>query len=85
MKISYSKNFITYAKKLSPFVKKALTERITIFSSNPLHPLLFNHPLKGKYREYRSINITGDYRALYLLRGDEIVFDHVGTHPQLYG
>jgi len=46
---------------------------------------LRDHQLKGKYKQYRSINITGDYRALYLLRGDEAIFDVVDTHSQLYG
>jgi len=38
---------------------------------------------------YRSINITGDWRALYTIKGDgkggEIaVFEILGTHSQLY-
>lgn len=85
MKISYSKNFIKQAKKLPAPVRKTLLERITLFTINPFHPLLSDHPLKGKFKEYRSINITGNYRALYLLRGDEAIFDQVGTHSQLYG
>lgn len=85
MRISYSKNFVKQAKKLPAPVQKALIERITLFGINPLHPLLCDHPLKGRHKEYRSINITGDYRALYLLRDDEVIFDQTGTHSQLYG
>lgn len=82
---SYSKLFIKQAKKLNPEVRKKLQERIAMFSDNPLNPLLRNHTLKGKYKEYRSIDVTGDVRALYLQRADEAIFDTVGTHSQLYG
>jgi addiction module RelE/StbE family toxin len=85
MYISYSKNFIKQAKKLSPELRKRLQERIALFDDNPLHYLLRNHALNGKYRLYRSIDITGDVRALYLQNDDEVIFDAVGTHSQLYG
>lgn len=85
MKISYSKNFIKQSKKLNKSVRLRLIARIEIFNKNPLDQELNNHPLKGKYKRYRSINLTGDYRALYLVIGDEAVFDVVGTHSQLYG
>lgn len=85
MKIAYSNNFIKHSKKLDKSIKLRLIERIATFSKNPLDPVLNNHPLKGKYKNYRSINITGDYRALYLENDDEVIFDEVGTHSQLYG
>ena len=85
MTISYSKNFLKQAKKLSPKLRQKLQNSLRKFVSNPLHPDIRNHQLKGKYKEYRSIDVTGDVRALYLQREDEAVFDAVGTHSQLYG
>lgn len=85
MKISYSKNFIKQSKKLNPKIRIKLIDRIKTFNENPLHPTLRNHQLRGKYKEYRSIDITGDVRALYLQREKEAIFDAVGTHSQLYG
>ena len=85
MTISYSKDFIIQAKKLSPKLRQRLQARIVSFSDNPLHPLLRNHALKGRYKQYRSIDITGDVRALYLQKENEAVFDVIGTHSQLYG
>ncbi len=85
MKISYTKNFVKLFKKLSPKLRVQIIERITLFSVNPLDPQLRDHRLKGKYKQYRSIDITGDYRALYLLQGDEVIFDVVGAHSHLYG
>jgi YafQ family addiction module toxin component len=85
MTISYSKNFIKQSKKLDKTIKQHLFERIELFSNNPLDSKLNNHPLKGKYKKYRSINVTGDFRALYLTQKDIVIFDVVGTHSQLYG
>lgn len=85
MKITYSREFIKQAEKLSPKLQLQLYERIMLFRDNPLNPRLRNHALKGKYSVYRSINITGDYRALYLQLENEAIFDKIGTHSQLYG
>ncbi len=85
MTISYSKNFVKQAKKLSPELRKKLLEQIETFSENPLHPPLRNHQLKGKHKAYRSIDVTGDMRALYLQKEHEGIFDTVGSHSQLYG
>jgi addiction module RelE/StbE family toxin len=85
MHISYSKNFIKQAKKLSPELRKKLQERVILFSDSPLYPILRNHALKGKYKQYRSIDITGDVRALYLQKDNETIFYSIGTRSQLYG
>ena len=85
MTISYSKNFIREAQKLNKQQRQKLQERIGLFSKNPLHPVLRNHALKGAYKAYRSIDVTGDVRALYLQKEDEAIFDTVGTHSHLYG
>jgi addiction module RelE/StbE family toxin len=85
MTISYSKNFIKQAKKLKPQQRDRLQENLQKFASNPLHPDLRNHQLRGKHKAYRSIDITGDVRALYLQLENEAIFDTVGTHSQLYG
>lgn len=85
MKIRYSKGFIRQAEKLPPKLQLQLYERMNLFRKDPLSSKLSNHPLRGKYSAYRSINITGDYRALYLQKENEVIFDRIGTHSQLYG
>jgi len=59
-----------------------------MFLNNPSNPQLRNHPLKGALGGYNSINITGDWRALYTEEklDDEIIitFEMIGTHSQLY-
>ena len=85
MTIQYSKNFIKQAKKLSPKIQAQLQSRLKLFTTDSMQPILRNHPLSGKYKDYRSVDITGDYRALYLQKENEVIFDRIGTHSQLYG
>jgi addiction module RelE/StbE family toxin len=67
-------------------VQEALTERLLLFLNEPFHPILNNHRLKGELRAYRSINITGDWRAIYeLLDENTFRFVDIDTHHNLYG
>ncbi len=85
MKIRFHKNFEKQFNKLKTSEKKKAKERLQLFLENQFNPILENHPLKGKYVDYRSINITGDVRAIYkLLKEDECVFVAVDTHSNLY-
>lgn len=85
MAIAYTRTFIKQSKKLSPELRQQLQDRILLFIKNPLNPTFRNHALKGKYKDYRSINITGDIRAIYLQSNNETIFSAVGSHSQLYG
>jgi len=85
MKIRFHQNFDKQYKKLRSAEKKKTLERLRVFLENPFDPLLDNHPLRGKYADYRSISITGDLRALYKFLGDnECIFVIVDSHSNLY-
>ena len=85
MKVVYSKQFLKSATKLQPKIRDKLAERIELFATNPLDARLRNHPLHTPYKGSYSINITGDYRAIYNLVDDQTaLFTHIGTHSQLY-
>ncbi|MBI2330404.1 type II toxin-antitoxin system mRNA interferase toxin, RelE/StbE family [Candidatus Daviesbacteria bacterium] len=58
--------------------------RLELFIINQFHPQLNNHSLTGKYKGNRSINITGDWRAIYSEEKDSVIFELLGTHSQLY-
>jgi len=64
MKIRFHKNFKKQYKKLNKKEQEKVQQRLELFLENPFHPQLNNHPLKGKYTDYRSIDITGDLRAI---------------------
>ncbi len=85
MKIRFHKNFEKQYAKLRVSEKKKAQDRLQLFLQNPSNPQLNNHPLKGKYLDYRSINITGDLRAIYkYISEDECIFVAVDTHSNLY-
>ncbi len=87
MTIIFHKNFQKQYKKLRPTVKTRVKERIEVFRKDPYDPELRNHPIQGKkYHGYRSVDITGDVRALYIEKdGELIIFGFIGSHSQLYG
>jgi len=85
MVIETTKGFDKQYSKLNFKVKTAFKRRVELFKANPFDFSLRNHTLKGKYLGYRSIDITGDVRALYTTQGDTIIiFGFIGTHSQLY-
>ena len=85
MNIRFHRNFEKRYARIPPSVRKQFKERSDVFMRNPYDPILQNHALKGKYQGYRSINITGDYRAVYkFIDGNMIIFVDLGTHSELY-
>ena len=85
MNLVFHKRFDKMASKLSKTTKTKMVNRITLFSVDPLNPILRNHPLHTPYKGSYSIDITGDYRAIYeLINDDTALFTHIGTHRQLY-
>lgn len=82
--IYFHKNFWKSFDKLPKKIKGKVKKRIELFAVNSFHPLLNNHSLSGKIKGFRSINITGDYRAIYKETETMVVFSKVGTHSQLY-
>ncbi len=86
MKVAFSKTFVKRFKKAPKKVQRAFRKRLELFLDNPYHPILNNHPLVGELKGYRSINVTGDWRAIFRVLDDGVVyFDTLGTHSQLYG
>jgi len=85
MKVFFSKKFKKDFSRLDQKIRLAVKNRIQIFSTDPYHIELSNHPLKGKFQNYRSINISGDFRAVYKeISEAEVMFTTIGTHSQLY-
>lgn len=86
MKLRYHKSFQKQVVKLNLAQEKRLKIALKTFEIEPYHPDLYNHPLSGKWRGYRSIMFGGDWRAHYKpIDKDTALFVAVGTHSQLYG
>jgi len=89
-RIDYSKRFLKQLKKAPLKIQIAFRDRFAIFLEDPSDPILDNHSLTGNHLGKRSINITGDWRAIYSENineeGEKSLELHLlGTHSQLYG
>lgn len=82
--IVFSSRFEKQAEKIPRKVYGAFRKRLVLFTQTPFHSLLENHPLRGEYVGKRSINITGDYRAIFEDRDDTVTFIAIGRHRDLY-
>lgn len=84
MEVQFKNKFRKDIRKADQKVQAAFHRRIELFKEDQFHPQLNNHALSGSYRGYRSINVTGDWRALYTESVGIIWFEAIGTHSQLY-
>lgn len=85
MVVKYTKDFIKDSKRLKSGRQEKLKVRLKLFGQDQFDPILNNHALKGEYSGYRSINITGDLRAIYKQSSDEMIFITIDSHSNLYG
>lgn len=89
VRVSFSKRFIKHYDKAPAKVRSRFKEKVVVFENNPFDPALRNHALSGEWSGCRSIDITGDWRAVYEELGSNEVelveFIEIGTHSQLYG
>ena len=89
LRIKYSTLFNKQFKAAPLEIKIAFREARQLFYDNPNYPYLRNHALKEKFAGFSSIDVTGDWRALFKIRKTKrqtvITFHILGTHTQLYG
>jgi addiction module RelE/StbE family toxin len=86
MQVGYHKNFKKRFRKLSRKIQEKFEERLQLFVDDQLNPILNNHALSGeKYVGCRSIDVTGDVRAIFFLKDDVVIFLDIGSHSYLYG
>jgi mRNA-degrading endonuclease YafQ of YafQ-DinJ toxin-antitoxin module len=85
MIVRFHKSFRKVFQKLPVKIQDRFSDRLTLFAQNPFHPALCNHSVDAAYPQWRSINVTGDYRALYDACEDGVaIFMKIGTHAELY-
>lgn len=86
MTIYRSKKFEKQYKKLPVAVKKQFKARLQLFVLDQTHPSLKLHPLKGELNGLWSMNVNGDFRAIYKIQNGAVyIFEMIGSHSQLYG
>ncbi len=84
MEIVFHSHFKKKFKKLPKDIQKHFTERLNIFLENKFNEILNNHSVEKIYPNCRSINVTGDYRAIFKEKENLVTFLLIGTHSELY-
>ncbi len=85
MRLIFRKSFEKQYKKLPKKIKTKVKERNILFEKEPFSIILNNHALHGKkFVGMRSIDVTGDYREIFIADKDNAIFVLVGTHSELY-
>lgn len=86
MQIEYSKKFIKEFKKCPANIKNSFKIRLAIFIDDEYNSILNHHALSGKLKDYRSINVSSDWRAIFerIDEGNIVYFIAIGTHSRLY-
>ncbi|OIP65230.1 MAG: hypothetical protein COV32_02825 [Candidatus Yonathbacteria bacterium CG10_big_fil_rev_8_21_14_0_10_43_136] len=87
MKVFFHKHFRKRFAKLPSKIKDKFDIQLELFYKNLHDERLNNHELHGKYINHRSINVTGDIRAVYRKTDTvmgSVLFVDIGTHPELY-
>lgn len=85
MKLNYHKDFIKDFGKQPKKIKEKFKERQVLFEVDEFNPVLNNHALKGKWLGYRSINVSGDIRAIFKRDTESVLFVVIDSHSKLYG
>ncbi len=80
------RQFLKKYQKLPKTVQNTFVERTHLLLTDPTHPLLRIHSLRGSLEPQKSMNITGDYRALFIVdeQKQTITFLQIDTHSELY-
>ncbi|OGE80114.1 MAG: hypothetical protein A2826_00850 [Candidatus Doudnabacteria bacterium RIFCSPHIGHO2_01_FULL_43_23] len=84
MEIIFHTNFRKRFKKLPSRIQKQFYNRLEMFSRDKFQKILNNHPVEQVFPDCQSINITGDYRAIFKDHKHVIIFISIGTHSDLY-
>jgi len=82
MQAQFSREFSKQYDKAPQKIRRAFETRLVLFLKDEKHPLLNTHTLLGRYKNHESINITGDWRAVYSERdaGKVAYFVALGKH-----
>jgi addiction module RelE/StbE family toxin len=86
MKFIQHAQFKKQLRKLPKGVQEKAVERLGLFMQDQFDPLLNNHKLKHNLYEYRSVNVTGDFRIVYrMIDADTCFLFRIGDHHALFG
>jgi len=57
----------------------------TLLKEEPLPIEAKDHPLKGKFSDYREFHISGDLLLVYRVKDDTLQLVRIGSHSEIFG
>ena len=79
--ILYHPKFVAEFRGLDAILQERAIKIEKLFHSNPLHPSLRLHPLKGRLKGSWSISVTMKVRIIFMrLEDGSVVFFSIGHH-----
>ena len=57
----------------------------TLLKKEPLPTEAKDHPLKGKFSDYREFYISGDLILVYRVKYDTLQLIRIGSHSEIFG
>ena len=84
MEIKFHKNFKKKFDRIPQKIQEQFYERLSLFLQDKFHKTLNNHSVDTAFPNSRSININGDYRAIFQEQENMAIFITIGTHSELY-
>lgn len=81
-----------YEKRLHQFkikhpeLRRTYIKTIKLLETNPYHPSLRLHKLKGNLSDFHSVSLNMKYRILLdiIIKDDQIILIDIGDHDGLY-
>ncbi|MEK7599096.1 MAG: type II toxin-antitoxin system mRNA interferase toxin, RelE/StbE family [Patescibacteria group bacterium] len=81
MVIRVSSKFKRSYKKLPKIVQNKAIEKERIFRADPFNNILKTHKLHGKYKNYWTFTVVGQYRIMFFfIDSDRVDFINIGNH-----
>lgn len=84
MEVKFHKNFKKKFKKIPCKIQEQFYERLGLFLQNKFDKTLNNHSVDSAFPDCNSINVNGDYRAIFKEQSGVAIFITIGTHSELY-
>ena len=87
MQVKYHKQFKkNYKKRIDskPKLVARFISRLALKLKDPTNPVLKDHQLIGKFRQYRAFSVTGNIRTIYKIDNKTLRLYDINTHNQVY-
>jgi mRNA-degrading endonuclease YafQ of YafQ-DinJ toxin-antitoxin module len=62
----------------------AVHEAMVLIEQNPAAPSLRTHGLKGAFAGCSASRLSREYRIIFVLETDRVIFIDIGTHDDVY-